>query len=32
MSAETAEFLDIPNATGLGKFEVSVRVLPKHRD
>lgn len=32
MSAETAEFLDIPNATGLGKFEVSVRALPKHRD
>lgn len=32
MSAESAEFLDIPNATGLGKFDISVRVLPKHRD
>lgn len=32
MSAETADFLDVPNATNMGKFEVAIHILPKHND
>lgn len=32
MSAESAEFLDVPNATSMGKFEVAIHFLPKHND